>query len=144
MYVDNYLLFSDAQAVTAAAASTNYIDVGATRDLGTGEDLYVVATLDVAMTDGSSDSTLAVYLYGDSTTTFTPDGSDLLFTFPATSAAGTTLVAKLAPGMAALAYRYLELYYSPANGNLSTGSVTAFITKDINRFYAHAKGYTIS
>ena len=64
MYVDALLLFSDAQAITAAAASTSYIDFGAVRDMGTGEDLYVVVTCDVAMTDGSSDSTLAVAIEG--------------------------------------------------------------------------------
>lgn len=144
MYVDAQLLFSDAQAVTAAAASTNYLDLGVARDLGTGEDLYLVTVCDVAMTDSGSDSTLAVYLYGDSTTTFTPDGSDLMYTFSATSAAGTVKYAKLDPGAAALQYRYLEVYYSPANGNLSTGSFTTFITNNIQKYVSYANGYTIS
>ena len=54
MYVDAQLLFSDAQAVTAAAASTNSIDLGAVRDIGTGEELYVVCVCDVAMKDSVS------------------------------------------------------------------------------------------
>lgn len=142
MFVDNALLFSDAQAVTAAAASTNYLDLGAVRNVGVGEPLYVVVTCDVAMTDGSSDSTLDVILYGDSTSTFTPDASVTLMTFAALSAIGTTKIARIPPGL--VNYRYLELYYSPNNGNLSTGSFTAFITHDIDAYTSYAKGYTIS
>lgn len=144
MYVDSQLLFSDAQAVTAAAASTNSIDLGAVRDIGTGEQLYIVCVCDVAMTDGSSDSTLEVALEGDSTTTFTPDGTNSLFTFAALSAAGTVKYAALSPAMAALQYRYIQLKYTPANGNLTTGSFTAFLTTNIDRYVSYADGYTIS
>lgn len=144
MYVDSQLLFSDAQAVTAAAASTNSIDLGAVRDIGTGESLYVVCSVDVAMTDGSSDSTLVVSLEGDSTTTFTPDGTDTLFTFPALSAAGTVKYARLDPGMAALAFRYIQLRYTPANGSLTTGSFTSFITSNIDKYTSYADAITIS
>lgn len=144
MLVDAQLLFSDAQAVTAAAASTNTVDLGAVRDIGTGDDLYLVVGCDVAMTDASSDSTLDVFLYGDSTTTFTPDGSQLMFTFPAVSAAGTVKIAKLSPGSAPLQYRYIQLYYSPNNGNLSTGSFTAFLTHNIEKYVSYADGITIS
>lgn len=144
MYVDSQLLFSDAQAVTAAAASTNSIDLGAVRDIGTGQDLYVVCVCDVAMTDSGSDSTLAVTLEGDSTTTFTPDGSSELFTFAAAAAAGTVKIAKLSPAMAALQYRYIQLKYTPANGNLTTGTFTAFITTNIDRYVSYADAITIS
>lgn len=142
MYVDSQLLFSDAQAITAAAGSTNTIDFGAVRDIGVGEQLYVVALLDVAMTDSGSDSTLAVALETDSTTTFTPDATRTLFTFSAASAAGTVKYAALGPDDINL--QYARLYYTPANGNLTTGSVTAFITKDIQKYKAYADNVTIS
>ena len=136
------LLFSDAQAVTATAASTSSIDLSAVRDAGTGEDLYVVVTCDVAMTDGSSDSTLAVAIEGDSTTTFTPDYTRTLFTFSALSAAGTVKIAKLSPGDVNL--RYLQLKYTPASGDLTTGSFTAFITSQVDKWTAYADAITIS
>lgn len=142
MYVDSLLLFSDAQAVTASAASTNVIDLKNARDIGTGEDLYVVCLLDVAMTDSGSDSTVAVSLEGDSTTTFTPDSTKALFTFAATSAAGTVKYAKISPDDIAL--QYAQLRYTVAGGDLSTGSFTAFITKDISKYTAYAAGYTVS
>jgi hypothetical protein len=144
MYVDKLLTFSDAQAVTAAAASTSHIDTSAVRGLGTGEDLYLVCLCDVAMTDSGSDSTLAVALEGDSTTTFTPDGTDTLFTFAALSAAGTVKIAKLSPDMASLGYRYLQLKYTPGGGDLSSGSFTAFITNNIQKWTAYADAITIS
>lgn len=144
MIMDALLQFSDAQAVTAAAGSDNTLDMGVARDLGTGEDLYVVVSVDVAFTDSSSDSTLTVALEGDSTTTFSPDGTTTLFTIPALAAAGAIYYAKLSPGADALQYRYLRLKYTPNNGNLTTGSLTAGIVHGIQKFTAYAKGYTVS
>ena len=142
MYLDSQLLFADAQAVTAAAASTNAVDFGAVRDIGVGERLYVVVSVDVAMTDAGSDSTLAVALEGDSTTTFTPDFTRTLFTFSALSAAGTVKIAALGPDD--LNLQYAQLRFTPANGNLTTGSFTAFITKDIQKYTSYADNITIS
>ena len=143
MYVDAQLRFSNAQAVTAAAISDNIVDLGAVRDVGVGEDLYVVVTVGVAFTDGSSDSTLTVDLYGDSTSTITPDAQQRLFIIPALAAIGDTFIAPIAPGYAGN-QRYLALYYTPNNGNLTTGTVTAFITKDVSAYRAYAKNYTIT
>lgn len=143
MIMDAQLLFSDAQAITAAAASTNYIDVGTPRNIGVGERLFVVVTVDVAFTDASSNSTLTVALEGDSTTTFTPDATQTLFTIPALAAAGAMYIAPIAPDFAAN-YRYMQLKYTPNNGDLTTGSLTAFITKDIQAYTSYAKGYTIA
>jgi hypothetical protein len=142
MYVDSLLLFSNAQAVTATAASTSYVDFSEVRNLGVGTPLYVVVACVVAMTDSGSDSTLAVAIEGDSTTTFTPDYTRTLFTFDALSAAGTVKIAALSPGDVNL--RYLQLMYTPANGNLSAGSFTAFIAHDIHHYTAYADNVTIS
>ena len=143
MILDANLLFSDAQAVTATAASTNYIDVGLPRNIGVGEPLYVVTTVDVALTDSGSDSTVAVTLEGDSTTTFTPDASQALYTIPALAAAGSVYIARINPGLAG-DYRYMQLKYTVSGGDLTTGSFTSFITKDIQAYKSYAKGYTIS
>lgn len=144
MILDAQLLFSDAQAVTAAAGSTNTIDLSAVRDIGTGEDLYVFVSIDVAMTDAGSDSTLTVALEGDSTTTITPDGTQDLFTIPALGAAGNIYYAKLSPGSAPLAYQYIRLKYTPNNGNLSAGSFTAGLVHGIQKYVSYADGITVS
>jgi hypothetical protein len=142
MILDKQLEFSNAQAVTATAASTNYIDFSAVRDMGVGQDLYVVVVCTTAMTDGSSDSTLAVALEGDSTTTFTPDYTRTLFTFAALSPVGTVKYAKLGPGD--LNLRYAQLSYTPANGNLTTGSFSAYLVQDIQQYTSYADNLVIS
>ena len=144
MILDAQLQFSDEQAVTAAAGSTNTIDLGEVRDIGTGESLYVVVVCTTEMGDTGSDSTLDVALEGDSTTSFTPDGTQDLFTFPQGSAAGTVKIAKLDPGAAPLQYRYIRLKYTPANGDLNAGAFSAYLTKDIQRYVAYADNITIS
>ncbi len=144
MYLDAQLLFSDAQAITADAASTNIVDLSQVRDIGTGQSLYIVTIVDVAMTDSGSDSTLAVILEGDSTTTLNPDGSQTLFTIPATTAAGEKFFARLDPGSAPLQYQYIGIQYTPANGNLTTGSFTTFMTVNIDDWKAYADNITIS
>lgn len=143
MIHDAQNLFSDAQAITAAAASTNYIDLGSARNIGVGQDLFVVVTIDTTFADSGSDSTLSVYLYGDSSTSFTPDGSQLLFIIPALAAAGNRYVARVSPDFASN-YRYIELYYSPNNGNLSAGAVTSFLCLNPDGYTSYPKGYTIS
>lgn len=142
MIMDAQLLFSDAQAVTAAAASDNYLNLSAVRNLGVGKQLFLVVVCDVAMTDSGTDSTLAVALETDSTTSFTPDATRTLFTFAAGSAAGTKKVAALGPDD--LNLQYAQLKYTPANGNLSTGSFTAFIAQDVDNYTAYADAVTIS
>lgn len=144
MYVDSQLLFSSAQAITAAAGSTNTLDLGAVRDIGTGEPLYLVVVVTTALTDSGSDSSVTVAMEGDSTTSFTPDGTENVLLVPAVAAAGDTFFAALNPGSLPLQYQYVRLLYTPNNGNLTTGSFTAFLTKDIAKYKAYAKNYTIS
>ncbi len=144
MIIDKENRFSNAQAITAAAGSTNTIDLGSARDIGAGEQLFICAVLTVAMTDGAGNTyPLVVALEGDSTDTFTPDATQDLFTFPAASPAGTKKFAALAPGMAPLQYRYIRLKYTPTGGNLTAGSVTAFLTRDVDAYTAYADAITI-
>lgn len=141
MLIDQYELFSSAQAITAAAASTNSIDLRAERYIGVGaRPLYVVAQVTTAFTDSGSDSTLTVKMRTD-TDSAMGSTADLftIGTFAALAAIGDQLVAPIPFGAIE---RYVDLYYTPNNGNLSTGSVTAFITADPQYWKAFAKGYT--
>jgi hypothetical protein len=144
MILDAQLQFSDAQAVTAAAGSTNTIDLGAVRDIGTGEDLYIVVSVQTTLTDGGSNTGTTVALEGDSTTTFTPDGTQDLFSFDQAAAAGTVKIAKLDPGAAPLQYQYIRLKYTPSGANLTGGAFDAFLTNNIERYVKYADGFTIS
>ena len=143
MILDAYNLYSDEQAVTAAAESTNILDHEEPRDMGVGERLYIFCVVDVAMTDGGSDSTVEVKLQTDDNESFSsPTDGQVLFTFPATSPVGTRRYVAIAPD--ALNERYSRLYFTPANGNLTTGSFTAGIVKDIDKVNFYADGITIS
>lgn len=143
MYLDAQNLFSDAQAVTASAASTNLIDFGSARDIGVGRELYIVVVVDVAMTDAGSDSTVTVTLETDDNAAFSSATAvQTIGTFAATTAAGSRLVARLQPD--AGWEQYVRAYYTVANGDLTTGSFTAFLTTDIQAWTAYPIGYTVS
>lgn len=144
MKYDGNLLFSDAQAITAAAASTNVIDLQTTtRQLGVGNELYIVTVVDVAFTDAGSNSTLSRVLETDTADTFgSATTAQTLKTIPALAAIGDTFVDKLSPFQTA--ERYLRVQYTPNNGDLTTGSVTTFITTNAQVWTKYAKGYTIS
>lgn len=138
--------FSASQAVTAAAGSTNTYDQGVAggNALGTGENLYVVCAVITALTDGGSNAGTVVALEGDSTTSFTPDGTVDLFTFAQAAAAGTIKIKRLSPDDAPLAYRYLRLKYTPTTANLTGGAFSAWITNNIQKWTAYADNITIS
>lgn len=144
MYLDANLLLSDEQAVTGSADSTNIINFGEARDVGTGDDLYLVVVVDETMDDDGDNSTVSVVLQGDSTSTITPDASQSLFTIPATTAAGSIYFHKLDPGSAPLQYQYVTINYTVAGGDLSAGAFTAFLAHDIEKYVSYPNGYTIS
>lgn len=143
MILDQSLMFSDGQAVTATAASTNVLDMGAAlQDPGVGnQDIYIYALCTAAMTDAGSDSTLAVALESDTSATIVPAQTRTLFTFPAASAAGTLKYAKFDPNGPGEILQFQQLKYTPANGNLTTGSFDAGIIIGAAAWRAYAKNY---
>lgn len=143
MLVDAQQLFSDAQAITATAASTNLIDLGIARSLGTGERLYLVCLVDTAFTDAGSDSTVVVTIETDTAEGFgSATTVQTIGTFLALAAAGTMLIVPVAKF--ATDERYVRLMYTVANGNLTTGAITSFLTHDVQDVVDYASGYTIS
>lgn len=145
MILDSLNMFSDAQAITASAVSTNSVDLGAAGiDVGTGENLYVVLNVDVAFTDSGSDSTVAVTLITDSAAGLndTPATLQTLGTFAALSAVGTKIIARIQPS--ASFERYLGLQYTLANGNLTTGSISAHLVHGVDSSTLYADNITIS
>ena len=153
MIMDKFLEFSDAQAVTATAVSTNVVDLyplgnntvtNLTRDIGTGENIYLVVNTLTAATDTGSDATLTITLESDDNTSMsspTVHFSTAALAFAAFSPAGTALVKiKLPAG----AYeRYLAVRYTVANGPLTAGTFDAFLVKDVQAATLYKAGFTI-
>jgi len=148
MYLDAKNEFSDAQAVTSTAISTNVIDLGATntlKDIGVGEDVWLVVLTQTAATDSGSDATLAVTLESDSTanlaTSATVHYSTGALAFAAFSPAGAVLAAVRLPSGSY--ERYLGVRYTVASGPLTAGKFDAFLTKDVQKWQAYADAVTI-
>ena len=148
MYLDAKNEFSDAQAVTSTAISTNVIDLGATntlKDVGVGEDVWLVVLTQTAATDSGSDATLTVTLESDSTanlaTSATVHYSTGALAFAAFSPAGTVLAAVRLPSGSY--ERYLGVRYTVASGPLTDGKFDAFLTKDVQKWRAYADAVTI-
>lgn len=149
MILDGQLEFSDSQAVTSTAISTNVVDLGATntlKDIGSGEDLWLVVRTIVAATDTGSDATLTVSLESDSTanlaTSATVHFTTGAIAFASFATAGTTLAAVRLP--IGNYERYLGVRYTVASGPLTAGQFDAFLTKDYNSYRSYADNSTIS
>ncbi len=141
MIVDYANQFSDAQAVTSTAISTNVIDLGATptlRDIGNGQPLYLVVITQATCTDTSSDATVTFSLESDSTANLATSATVHFTTGAlafATYATAGTLVAAVALPFSSYE-RYLGLRYTVASGPLTAGAFDAFLTTDVQKWAA--------
>ena len=133
MILDTQALFSDAQAVTATAASTNTLDFGpispATRtfDVGKGDD---VALLVQVVEDFNNLTSLQIDLELDATTTFTPDKVIPLATCPlAQLKAGMQIARDDLPR--GLTLQYARLKYTVSGTAPTSGKITAGIVAGV-------------
>ena len=158
-YVDQQIEFSDSQAVTATAISTNVYDLftmstGASAtdlspntriNVGSGEDIYLVVNTAVTATDTSSDATLIV--------TFETADNEALSTnaqvvatsgtlaFAAFATAGTNLLKIKLPSFAYR--RYIGIRYTVASGPLTAGAFDAFISTGVDDQRIYKSGFTV-
>ena len=140
MILDAQALFDDNQQHLTTEASANLLDLGEARNIGVGENLYVVAVVKTAMVGASA---LALTLETDDDSAFgSATTRQTIGSFPAASAVGTRLVAKLAPDV--INERYLRGKWTKDSTDNSAGKFTVGITKDIQAFTAYADGLTIS
>jgi hypothetical protein len=150
MYVDKQAEFSDAQAVTASAISTNVMDLVSNssgknplRDIGTGQDVYLVI-IATAQATAAGAATVVATLESDSvpglstspTTHFTTKAFSL-----AEMAPGSVLTAVKLP--AGDYERYLGIRYTVATGPLTAGAFDAFLTTDVQAWRAYDRNYTV-
>lgn len=153
MYIDSQELFSDAQAVTATAISTNVFDLNpdagtlaaSLQDIGIGEEVYLVVMTVTTITDSGSDATLTVTLESDTAVGLASSPvvhiSTGALAFATYATAGTVIFQGKLP--VADYKRYLGVRYTVASGPFTAGAITAFLTKDIQRNKTYASGFTV-
>ena len=145
MILDERLEFCDATALNTGGAASylvgDVIDLGAaSRDIGTGEDLYVVIQVDTTATSGGS-ATGAFHLASDAQAAIAVDGSATYHLSTAAIAvasltAGTTVLAARLPS--GTYERYLGILQTTAVAAFTAGKINAFLTKDIAKYTAYA------
>lgn len=130
MIIDNELVLSDEQAITADAASTNVIDLGAA-GRAPGEALNVFALVNEAFNNLTS-------------LTFTvQSATDAAFSSPVAAQSVTVALANLTVGkkvdlgpLLEGTLQYVRVYYDVTGTNPTTGKVTAAI-------HPYGKGQTM-
>ena len=145
MILDERLEFCDATALNTGGAASylvgDVIDLGAaSRDIGTGEDLYVVIQVDTTATSGGS-ATGAFHLASDAQAAIAVDGTATYHLSTAAIAvaslvAGTTVLAARLPS--GTYERYLGVLQTTAVAAFTAGKINAFLTKDIAKYTAYA------
>jgi len=147
MFVDALMLLADAQAFTATAYSTNTIDLGAaTREIGVGEALELVVTVDVAGDRTTGDETYEVQIVQSANANLSSHDVLVSRAIPvADLAAGKVIRVPLPAGSVTKRYIGARLVLA---GTTPTITVTAFIQPAAMASLAvpqsYAKGYTVS
>lgn len=131
MILDQLHTFADAQAVTSVAtnASTNDIDLGAARDLGKGQELWLYAYVQTTATSGGS-ATLTAALVTDDNSAFS-SATTLLTTSAIAVASLTAGLVLLKQRIPSTTERYLRVNWIVATAALTAGKFSAFIATDV-------------
>jgi len=143
MYIDALGKFSDEQALTATAVSTNVIDTGVDGNLGVGEAMAVVVSLDVESDDTTDDETYQAILQSSVDEAFTSPIALSSIDIPKGSAAGSKFVLPVpADSRGSIYYR---VSYVLA-GTTPTVTVTSFLIPQsmVQNNYVYPHGYSIS
>lgn len=138
MFMDERTEFADATSVGTPNNTTvnvgDIIDTSVVRDMGAGQPVYLVVTIDTAVTSGGA-ATVAFLLVSDSTSTIAVDGTATKHiesaAIPvATLVAGYKQVHVLS-SVAPAYERYLAFQVKETAGQaLTAGKVNAFLTLD--------------
>ena len=139
MYMDRQNMFGQDQAVTASAASTDYIDLGAARDIGNGErlEILVLCTQDAT---AAGAATVTVALQSDDNSSFSsPVNLVLSDAIPKASLVTGTQVLRVAVPYGT--ERYLRLFYTVGTGPLTAGKFTSGLIPQRQANVAYASGY---
>ena len=141
MFLDQSLVLSDAQAVTASAASTKSIDaMTALRNIGSGEPVELIVQVPVTATAaGAATVTVALQDSADNTTFVDVVVSPVIP--KATLVAGFEALRIRLP---ATLQRYIQVNYTVATGPLTAGAFNAFLALDRQDNVSRPSGFTVA
>lgn len=144
MILDERGEFCDATALNTGVAASyligDVIDLGLSRDIGNGEGLYLVITVDTTATSGgaatgqfhlASDAQAAIAVDGTATYHFSTSAIPV-----ATLVAGYTIAAVRLPN--GTYERFLGILQTTAVAAFTAGKVNAFLTKDAAKWTAYS------
>lgn len=153
MIIDSLNEFADATSVAAVASTAligNVIDLGATpQDLGNGEPMYLIITVDTSIITGGVAGTIAFSLASDAQAAIATDGSATThintgtFVTDGVDASalleGAVAYVGAVPTGAGKAYeRYLGVLATVGTTTVTAGAINAFLTKDPSAWKAYA------
>lgn len=147
MLLDERNEFADAVALSTAgigrALIGDVIDLGATqRDIGAGEPLYLVITIDTAVGFGAAGA-LVFELASDAQAAIATDGTATVhyasgqFNAANPLPAGAVAVVVALPMEGPAYERYLGVLQNVSGNALTAGKVNAFLTHDVTRWKAY-------
>lgn len=149
MMTDALLQLSAAQAVTASAVSTNTIDLSVVRDVGPGNTLFAVITVDVAATAAGA-ATVNFQVISSAAAALTSPTvlvqTDALAKTELTAGRRPIYVGIPASVLAALpiGQRYIGVQYTVGTGPLTAGSFSAAITNSmVDAGKNYPSGFTV-
>lgn len=148
MLLDGYLLFSNNQALTATADSTNVLDIQNARDLGIGDSpsLKIFVNATAALLSAGS-TTLVVAIQGSTDgVTWTTMGSTAAIPKATITAAGTRIWSREFPRPIAgqALPRYFKLVYTVAVSDFTAGTVSAGVVLDDQANIQYPSGITVA
>lgn len=155
MIMDERLEFADAVTVAHAAGTVllgDVIDLEVARDIGNGQPVYLVITVDTEVITGGSAGTIAFQLVSDAQAAIATDGTATVHidtgTFVTDDSAANSaqlnaggLICCIALPIEGHVYeRYLGVLYIIGTTTTTAGKVNAFLTLDPTPWKAYAEG----
>lgn len=142
MILDSLLRFSNAQALTATADSTNVIDLGSDRDIGIGEPMALVVTVGVAADIANADETYQFQLETDDNAAMT---SSTIIGDATVAAANLAVGDKVVIPLGHSNEQYLQVVYT-LGGTTPSVTVDAYLAPlcDITGHATYPDGYSIT
>lgn len=146
MILDSTNMFSNGQAVTATANSTNVIDLSQARDIGPGHDVeFFILVTEAAAAAGAA--TVQAALVAADNAALDSNPIVLMETDAIGKAAltvGTQLLRTAVPASRVAGKRYLGVTYTVGTGPLTAGKFTSGLVFDQQANTAYPSGLNVS